>query len=77
MDLTTAHDKLASATAMLQQKLQEIASFAEEFAGGTHRVAPRVELNRYTELCSDLEYAIGEHNQAREVFLRVIRGDEL
>ena len=76
MDPATAYRKLASATATLQEKLQESAAFAEEFIGGTHRVAPRVELERYTELCSEIEYAIEQHSQARDTFLRVLRGDE-
>ena len=76
MDPATAHRKLAAATATLQEKLQELAAFADEFIGGTHRVAPRVELDRYTELCSEIEYAIQAHNQARDTFLRVLRGDE-
>ncbi len=76
MDRTTAHHKLASATAELRQKLQEIAAFADEFIGGTHQVAPRVELDRYIELCSEIEYCMEQHNQAREIFLRIIRGDE-
>jgi len=76
MDPVGAHRKLASATARLQERLAELAALADELAGGTHRVAPRVELDRYTELCSDIEYAIEEHKQASETFLRMIRGDE-
>lgn len=75
MELHTAHRKLASATTMLREQVDEIAAFADEFIGGTHRVAPRVELERYADLCADIEYAIAEHTQARQAFLKAIRGD--
>ncbi len=75
MDLNTAHGKLITATTALGLKLDALAAFADELTGGTHRVAPRVELDRYGDLCAEIEYAIEEHIQARETFLRVIRGD--
>lgn len=76
MDVASAHKKLLTATAQAQDKLRDLAAFADEFAGDTHRVAPRVEVDRYTELCSDLDYALEAHTQARAAFLRTMRGDE-
>ena len=55
--------------------MTKLAAFADEFIGGTHRVAPRVELERYADLCVDIVYAIAEHTQARQTFLKAIRGD--
>lgn len=75
MDVESALKKLQSASAVVVDKLREVTTFAGEVAGGTHRVAPRVELDRYQELCSELEYALEAHAQARDAFLRAIRGD--
>ena len=76
MDLIKAANKLREAGQAVQEKMNEITSFADTFAAGTHRIAPRVELDRYLQLCDDLEYSLGEHEQARQRFLSLIRGDE-
>lgn len=76
MDLVKAANKLRQAAQAVQEKMTELAAVAETFAAGTHRIAPRVELDRYLQLCDDLEYSLAEHQQARQRFLALIRGDE-
>ena len=75
MELAPAYEKLERASAVVMEKIGELNELAATLAAGTHRIAPRVEVDQFRQILEDLDYALGEHAQAREVFFKAMRGE--
>ena len=75
MELAAAYNKLERAGTALLQKIRELNELATTLAAGTHRIVPRVEVDQFRQILEDLDYALGEHAQARENFFNAMRGE--
>ncbi len=75
MELAPAYEKLGRASTAVLEKMRELNELAATLAAGTHRIAPRVEVDQFRQILEDLDYALGEHAQARENFFNAMRGE--